>query len=70
MAIKLEDHVVFIDRLQMDMVPLSIAQKAVEEAYAGVGSKIDEAMGLLQNSLAQLNITLPELDDQDSTREP
>jgi len=69
MAIKLEEHVVFIDRLQMDMVPLSIAQKAVEEAYTGVNSKVDEAMNLIQTSLNQLNINIPDLDDQNSTRE-
>ena len=70
MAINLEDHTVFIDRLQMDMVPLSVAKQAVEEAYNSVESKIDEAMSLIQSSLSQINTNLAELDDQDSTRKP
>jgi len=63
MAINLEDHAVFIERLQMDMVPLSIAQKAVEESFKDVETRVDEAMGLIQKSLSDLGTNLPEIDD-------
>ena len=63
MPINLEEHVVFIDRLQMDMVPLSIAKQAIEEAYGSVDSKIDEAMNLLSTSISELNKNLPEIND-------
>jgi hypothetical protein len=61
MAINLEDHAVFIERLQMDMVPLSIAQKAVEEA-ANTEKKLDEAMDMITKAMSGINETLKEND--------
>lgn len=58
MAINLKDHVVFIDRLQMDMVPLSIAEKAVEEASNLDESKLDEALKMIENSFKQIDKTI------------
>ena len=63
MPINLKEHAVFIERLQMDMVPLSIAEKAVEESFKDVETKVEEAMNLIQKSLADLGTNLPELDD-------
>ena len=62
MAINLKDHVVFIERLQMDMVPLSIALKAVEEASSLDESKLDEALKMIENSFKQIDKTISEND--------
>jgi hypothetical protein len=61
MPINLEDHAVFIDRLQMDMVPLSIAKQAVEEA-ADTDKKLDEAMDMITKAMSGINETLKEND--------
>jgi len=58
MPINLNEHAVFIDRLQMEMVPLSIAKQAVEEAY----SQIDNVEELLQSALTNINKTIEEND--------
>jgi hypothetical protein len=62
MAINLKDHVVFIDRLQMDMVPLSVAEKAIAEAVAVNEEKLDEALKMIEDSLTQINKTISEND--------
>lgn len=65
--INLDEHSVFIDRLQMHMVPLSVAKQAVEQALAS-DKKLDEAMDMLTKTMSGINKTLQE-NDQDSTRE-
>ena len=55
MPINLDEHAVFIDRLQMDMVPLSVAKQAVEEIYADTETRVEEAMNLIQTSLVEIN---------------
>ena len=62
MAINLKDHAVFIDRLQMDMIPLSVAEKAIAEAVAVNEEKLDEALKMIENSLTQINKTISEND--------
>jgi len=57
MPINLKDHAVFIDRLQMDMVPLSIAEKALEEVAQST-TDISSAMSLIQQSLSEINKTI------------
>ena len=54
MAINLKEHAIFIDRLQMDMVPLSIAEKAVQESV----ESIDDAMKNLEQALIGINKTI------------
>jgi hypothetical protein len=56
--INLKEHAVFIDRLQMDMVPLSVAEKAIQEVVDGVDAKLEQAMSLIEQSFTQLNNTL------------
>ena len=69
MAINLEDHTVFIDRLQMDMVPLSIAKQALEEQakfiadFKGLEQKLEESINLLNSNMEGLNPSLNKLDD-------
>ena len=58
MPINLEEHTVFIDRLQMDMVPLSVAKQAIAEAY----SEVDNLEQLLQSTLTTINKTIEEND--------
>jgi len=58
MAINLEDHKVYVDSLQMEMVPLSIAKKAVEETYNEAVTKVDSAMALIEKSLSEINKTI------------
>lgn len=56
--INLKEHAVFIDRLQMDMVPLSVAEKALEEITQNMETKLDDAMTLIQKSLLEINKTI------------
>lgn len=58
MPINLKEHAVFIDRLQMEMVPLSVAEKAIQEVVDGVDAKLEQAMSLIEQSFTQLNNTL------------
>ena len=58
MPINLKEHAVFIDRLQMEMVPLSVAKQAVEEAY----SQVDNLEDLLQTALTNINKTIEDND--------
>lgn len=55
--INLKEHAVFIDRLQMDMVPLSVAEKALEEVTRTT-TDIASAMTLIQQSLTEINKTI------------
>lgn len=58
MPINLKDHAVFIERLQMEMVPLSVAQKAVNE----VNSKVDEALALITKGISDVNNSIQDND--------
>ena len=57
MVINLDDHAVFIDRLQMDMVPLSIAKQAVQQAIED-NPKLDEAIEMLNKAMSDINKTI------------
>jgi len=56
--INLKEHAVFIEKLQMEMVPLSVAEKAIQEVVDGVDAKLEQAMSLIEQSFTQLNNTL------------
>ncbi len=56
--INLKEHAVFIEKLQMEMVPLSVAEKAIQEVVDGVDTKLEQAMSLIEQSFTQLNNTL------------
>lgn len=58
MAINLKEHAVFIDRLQMDMVPLSVAEKALQEVVNNMDVKLEQAMSLIEQSFIQINNTI------------
>ena len=86
MPINLDEHAVFIDRLQMDMVPYTVAVKAIEEIAQAIGTELmeaqlnkainalEDAFSNLNDTVGSLDTTAPELpdlnNDQDSTREP
>lgn len=61
MPINLKEHAVFIERLQMDMVPLSIAEKAVQEVLED-NPKLDEAIEMINRAMTDLNNTLSQND--------
>ena len=61
MPINLEEHKVFIERLQMDMVPFSIAKQALEEAV-DTDKKLDQAMDMITKAMSGINETLREND--------
>ena len=50
--INLEEHKIYIDAHKMDMVPLSVAQQAVEEAY---NKELDNAIKKLSEELSSIN---------------
>ena len=50
MPINLKEHAIFIDRLQMDMVPLSVASAAVLEALSAKND-LQKAFTDIQNSI-------------------
>jgi hypothetical protein len=56
--INLKEHAVFIEKLQMEMVPLSVAEKALEEITQNMETKLDDAMTLIQKSLLEINKTI------------
>lgn len=62
MPINLKEHAVFIERLQMDMVPLSVAQKALDEVVSSMDVKLEQAMSLIEQSLVQINKSI-DIDD-------
>jgi hypothetical protein len=64
--INLEEHKIYIDAHKMDMVPLSVAIQAVEEAY---NAQLDKAIKTLSEELTSLKPDLSLLDDKNSTRE-
>lgn len=57
MAINLDEHAVFIQRLQMDMVPLSVAKLAVQQALED-NPKLDEAIEMLNKAMSDINKTI------------
>lgn len=61
--INLEEHKVFVESLQMDMVPFSVAEKALQEVSKAVDVKLEQAMALIEQSFTQLNNTLDSTDD-------
>ena len=63
--INLKEHKVFVDELKMEMVPLKIAEQAVEQAQI---KQLDEAISKLSLELTSLKPDLSEFNDQDSTR--
>ena len=58
MGIKLEEHKVYVDSVKMDMVPFSIAVKAVKEALDPTTEsyleELDAAMNELRNTISTL----------------
>jgi hypothetical protein len=56
--INLKEHAIFIEKLKMEMVPLSVAEKALQEVVDGVDAKLEQAMSLIEQSFTQLNNTL------------
>lgn len=58
MPINLKEHAVFIDKLQMDMVPLSVAEKALQEVLDNMDVKLEQAMSLIEKSFTQINKTI------------
>ena len=63
--INLDEHKIYIDAHKMDMVPLSVAKQAIEEAY---NAQLDKAIKTLSEELTSLKPDLSLLDDKDSTR--
>lgn len=54
MPINLKEHAVFVDRLQMDMVPLSVASAAVLEAISAKND-LQKAFKEVKNSIDSLD---------------
>ena len=68
--INLDEHKIYIDAHKMDMVPLSIAEQAVEEMKEAAQIKqLDAAIKTLSEELTSLKPDLSLLDDKNSTRE-
>jgi prolyl-tRNA editing enzyme YbaK/EbsC (Cys-tRNA(Pro) deacylase) len=63
--INLEEHKIYVDAHKMEMVPLSVAKEAVEEAY---NKELDKAIKTLSLELTSLKPDLSNLDDKNSTR--
>lgn len=65
MAINLDEHKVYVESLKMEMVPLSIAQKAVVEMYEyeKYQAKLDEAMKMMNDAFKDINNSVEEIDD-------
>ena len=60
----LEDHKVFIESHQMEMIPYSIAVKAIQEAFdAAQMVQINQAIETLSRELTSLNPDLSKLKD-------
>jgi len=64
--INLKEHKVFVQELNMEMVPLKVAEEAVEKAY---NAQLDRAIKTLSEELTSLKPDLSLLDDKNSTRE-
>ena len=57
--INLEEHKIYIESHKMDMVPLSLAVQAVQEAVTKeTEQKLDEALGLIKKSLYNIDIDI------------
>jgi hypothetical protein len=66
----LDEHKYFDFERKLEAVPLSIAKKAVEEAYEAAQIKqLDEAIEKLSIELTSITPDPTILDDKDSTRE-
>ena len=63
--INLEEHKIYVDTHKMEMVPLSVAKEALEEAY---NKELDNAIKKLSEELSSINPDLSNLNDKNSTR--
>ena len=63
--INLEEHKIYVDAHKMEMVPLSVAKEALEEAY---NKELDNAIKKLSEELSSINPDLSNLNDKNSTR--
>jgi len=60
----LEDHKIFIESHQMEMIPYSVAVKAIQEAFdAAQMDQINQAIETLSRELTSLNPDLSKLKD-------
>jgi len=60
----LEDHKIFIESHQMEMIPYSVAVKAIQEAFdAAQMVQINQAIETLSRELTSLNPDLSKLKD-------
>ena len=65
MEINLDDHKYFDERSKLDVVPLSIALKAVEEAKdSALIKQLDQAINTLSEELTSIKPDLTQLDDK------
>lgn len=65
MSINIEDHIVYVNELKMEMVPLSVVKQALEEAYKyeEYQEKLDKAMSMMQNAFIEINNSVEDIDD-------
>ena len=65
MAINLDEHKVYVESHKMEMVPLSIAITAIEQAsnLQAYQAKLDEAMKMMNDAFKDINNSVEELDD-------
>lgn len=63
--INLDEHKIYVESHKMEMVPLSIAKQAIEDAQI---KQLDQAINQLSLELTSLKPDLSLLDDKDSTR--
>lgn len=57
--INLEDHKVYVDALKMDMVPLSVAIRALKEVMdltRDYEREVEEALSKLEDTVNNLNL--------------
>jgi|TARA_B110000977_G_C10842335_1_gene402532 archaellum component FlaC len=62
--INLTEHVIRNIDLNIDTVPLSVAQKAVEEAlekFEGTATGMDEALKLIKDSVEDINNSIKDV---------
>ena len=65
MGINLDEHKYFDERSKLDVVPLSIAKKAVEEAEeTSLIKQLDQAINTLSEELTSINPDLTQLEDK------
>lgn len=65
MVINLDEHKYFDERSRLEVVPLSIALKAVEEAKDNsLIKQLDQAINTLSEELTSINPDLTQLDDK------